>query len=371
MRLAIVLRFLAGGQTVDLATIYHVTRKEVYNTIWRGVDAINKVLEMPEDLWDDPDKLGVIEAQFRSKSRSTSWVGQVGAVDGCHFKTKNPGVKVPNPRDYFVARKAEYALLATAVCDNDRRFTYWDISCTPTTHDSTAWAQCSLGIRVAERGLPGPFFFNGDGAYSAGVHMVCPFNKTEHTDFDWVQSSNRMAIECAFGILIRRWNLGYMPCCFYTCHHTWVRTRTTPLICSAVFYDSFAVSTCACLPRWGILWRPLEVDVERRALLIGCCMRLHNYCIDHRISEERLATMNGELGELDPGEADVVPARYTQTPLFDRNDRPVDYLDWNIDEPTPGAADTGGVHGDREATRERLRRGVELDGTRRPPSATR
>jgi hypothetical protein len=162
-----------------------------------------------------------------------------------------------------------------------------------------------------------------------------------------------------------------MPCCFYTCHHTWVRTRTTPLICSAVFYDSFAVSTCACLPRWGILWRPLEVDVERRALLIGCCMRLHNYCIDHRISEERLATMNGELGELDPGEADVVPARYTQTPLFDRNDRPVDYLDWNIDEPTPGAADTGGVHGDREATRERLRRGVELDGTRRPPSATR
>jgi hypothetical protein len=204
VRLAIVLRFLAGGQTVDLATIYHVTRKEVYNTIWRGVDAINKELEMPEDLWDDPVKLGVMEAQFRSKSRAPSWVGQVGAVDGCHFKTKNPGVKVPNPRDYFVARKAEYALLATAVCDNDRRFTYWDISCTPTTHDSTAWAQCSLGIRVAERGLPGPFFFNGDGAYSAGVHMVCPFNKTAHTDFDWVQSSNRMAIECAFGILIRR-----------------------------------------------------------------------------------------------------------------------------------------------------------------------
>jgi hypothetical protein len=189
---------------VDLATIYHVTRKEVYNTIWRGVDAINKELEMAEDLWDDPVKLGVMEAQFRSKSRAPSWVGQVGAVDGCHFKTKNPGVKVPNPRDYFVARKAEYALLATAVCDNDRRFTYWDISCTPTTHDSTAWAQCSLGIRVAERGLPGPFFFNGDGANSAGVHMVCPFNKTAHTDFDWVQSSNRMAIECAFGILIRR-----------------------------------------------------------------------------------------------------------------------------------------------------------------------
>jgi len=162
-----------------------------------------------------------------------------------------------------------------------------------------------------------------------------------------------------------------MSSCFCTCHHTWVRTRTTPLICSAVFYASFAVSTCACLPRWGILWRPLEVDVERRSLLIGCCMRLHNYCIDHRISEERLATMNGELGELDPGEADVVPARYTQTPLFDRNDRPVDYLDWNIDEPTPGAADTGGVHGDREATRERLRRGVELDGTCRPPSAAR
>ena len=64
-------------------------------------------------------------------------------------------------------------------------------------HLTSASASRNAGFRAH-------FFFDGDGAYSAGVHMVCPFNKTAHTDFDWVQSSNRMAIECAFGILIRR-----------------------------------------------------------------------------------------------------------------------------------------------------------------------
>ena len=43
-----------------------------------------------------------------------------------------------------------------------------------------------------------------------------------------------MAIECAFGMLVRR---------------------------------------------WGILWRPLGFAFERRSPLIGALMRLHNWCI--------------------------------------------------------------------------------------------
>ncbi len=60
--------------------------------------------------------------------------------------------------------------------------------------------------------------------------------------FDFYQSSNRMAIECAFGILIRR---------------------------------------------WGVLWRKLRQRFDRRAPLIGALMRLHNFCIDERLVEER------------------------------------------------------------------------------------
>ena len=45
---------------------------------------------------------------------------------------------------------------------------------------------------------------NGDSACAVGPHMVVPFGKAAQTDLDFYQSSNRMAIECAFGVLIRR-----------------------------------------------------------------------------------------------------------------------------------------------------------------------
>ena len=38
--------------------------------------------------------------------------------------------------------------------------------------------------------------------------------------------------------------------------------------------------------RWGVFWRPLEVAFDRRAPLVGAAMRLHNYCIDRRIAIE-------------------------------------------------------------------------------------
>ena len=41
VRLAIFLRYAAGGMTLDLEEIYHVSRGECYRSTWRVVDAIN------------------------------------------------------------------------------------------------------------------------------------------------------------------------------------------------------------------------------------------------------------------------------------------------------------------------------------------
>lgn len=318
MRLAIVLRFLAGGMTTDLMMIYKVSMAEVYRTIWRGVDAINESITVQFPL-DDLDKLRVLESEFRAKSRSKSWVGEVGAIDGCHFRMKNPGRAVPDPRAYFVDRKKEFALLGIAICDSARRFTYWDISCLPTTHDSVAWAQSDLGRSFLNGDLPAPYFLVGDAAFTSSPSMVVPYGKASNTNFDFVQSSNRMAIECAFGVLIRR---------------------------------------------WGILWRPLEVAFDRRAALVGCCMRLHNFCIDQRISEEHLPAMDGEMGIAVPGEPGVVVDRWEKRPVFDREGRPVYALSIVDEAALSGGGGGGGV--DANSTRERLRAGVESDGVSRP-----
>ena len=63
---------------------------------------------------------------------------------------------------------------------------------------------------------------NGDNAFNLEEWVVVPVNDGAHADFDYQQSSNRVVIERAIGIPIRR---------------------------------------------WGIFWRPLEVQFRRRAPL--------------------------------------------------------------------------------------------------------
>lgn len=57
-------------------------------------------------------------------------------------------------------------------------------------------------------------------------------------DFDFIQSSNRLPIECAFGMQVKRWD---------------------------------------------ILWRALVCAYSRRAPLIGALNRLHNCRIDYSV----------------------------------------------------------------------------------------
>ena len=270
--LAITLRFFAGASPLDLKLIYGInSRSTVYKVIWLTVDAINQTFKVDFPI-QDTQFLAQKEAEFRAVSTArNAWVGQVGAVDGVHFKTSSPGVKVKDALKYYVARKAEYALLCIAVCDADRRFTFWDMSQLPTTHDSLAWAASSLGRQEREGLLPAPYFFNGDSAFTNREGMVTPSGGADD-NFDYFQSSNRMCVECAFGILVRR---------------------------------------------FPVLWKPLEVAVRRRAPIISAIMRLHNFCIDQRMADE--AVISGERTE-------IQPMSYRKAPLFNRDGAPVEYL---------------------------------------------
>ena len=270
-KLAIGLRFLAGGDVHDLKYIYDVSSSYVYTCVWRVVDSINNRIPVLFPL-DDEDKLKLLEEEFAAHSRKQVWRGCVGCLDGVHIPMSAPTAKdVEDPLKYYVARKAEYALLCMAVCDYDRRFIFFDISQNPQTHDSLAWELSLLGKAVTAGKLPAPYFINGDSAFSLSPSMVVPSGIDDAFDFE--QSSNRMPIECAFGILIRR---------------------------------------------FGVLYKPLRVKFERRAPLVAACMRLHNFCIDVRIADE---TVNVH------GISQIQPSRWEMTPEFDSEGRPLEHLD--------------------------------------------
>jgi hypothetical protein len=99
-RLAVALRFLAGGSPWDIALAFNIHAvSTVYETAWRVVEAIDATpaLQCKFPI-DDPAALAALERDFALRSRSQVLRGVVGAVDGCIFWQKNPGGAVKNPR---------------------------------------------------------------------------------------------------------------------------------------------------------------------------------------------------------------------------------------------------------------------------------
>lgn len=275
VELAFTIRWLAGGQTADLMLVYRVPRVTLYDCCWKVIDAINMAMkvEFPTDI----SELRKLEAGFR-RSDYPFWKGQVGAIDGVLFQTRNPGVEVPNPKQYYVERKGMYALLCIAVCDAQCRITWFDISHEPTSHDSLAFGNTDFGHRVTNGLLPENFFLNGDAAFTHGRSMVVPLGEAA---FDWLQSSCRVVIERTFGLLIRR---------------------------------------------WGILWRPLSVMHKRRVDIIGACIRLHNFLITERLGQDPTPEVPLEF-PMCAAHAEVVPGTWEVPPYLDADGRPNMHLD--------------------------------------------
>jgi len=266
--LAIALRYFSGGMVDDLALIYHVSKQGCMNCVWKVVDGLNQCPELAFKMPSTEHDFEVLERDFReahnrrypSATGEESWVGQIGAIDGIDIAMKNPGKNVEGgPSRYYVGRKGGYMLLCIAICDEKRRFWYMNISKESQTHDSAAWDGTALGQKFLNGSYPNNgYFICGDNAFTNSPNMITPMNDS---DFDFYQSSNRMAIECAFGILVRR---------------------------------------------WGLLWRPLECRFDRRAKLIMALMIAHNFCINERIEQ---CNYDEEISQIQPGV-------WVQTPDF-------------------------------------------------------
>lgn len=258
VRLAITLRYAAGGVVWDIHSNFGISSAEFYRSVWRTMDVVNNKHKLTWNL-SDTDRLRDLEEGFAKKSRLNAFRGVVGALDGCLISQKNPGIAVPNPNRYYCARKHKYSLLLMAICDANRKFIWFDVSCTPTTHDSLAWVTTELAERVRRGDLPYPYYILGDSAFTCTRSVITP---GKDDNFNFEQSSLRINIECAFGELLRR---------------------------------------------WGLLWRPLEMVFEKRAAVVGFCIRMHNYCVTARLElEKELKRQNGVI-EISPGVMQLAP----------------------------------------------------------------
>ena len=137
-----------------------------------------------------------------------------------------------------------------ALCDSSLRFLFVSVKSPGKTNDLKAYRMSKLYDLIES--LPEGYWCGGDNAYCNTEHLLVPFpgqNLSQRKDsFNYFLSQLRIRIENAFALLVR----------------------------------------C-----WGILWRPLSVQLKNQPNLIMCLCKLHNYCIDEK---EILPSVFGPAG---------------------------------------------------------------------------
>ena len=81
------------------------------------------------------------------------------------------------------------------------------------THDSVAHALSAFGDYIESGDVPYEFWVAGDEAYKCTEYVITPFPHSQvqrlsfEEAFNFFQSSHRIHVEQAFGVIIRRWEM--------------------------------------------------------------------------------------------------------------------------------------------------------------------
>ena len=218
-RLAVTLRFLAGGSHLDITALYGISLKNFFNVkygvLWSTIDALDKHLPLKMSL--DPATLRQKAERFseicgvRSSNGGEIMLGCVQAFDGWVMQTRCPTKKevgAGNVKSYR-NRKSCWGLVIMAGCDADLNFDVFAANSSGSTHDSIALEFTGFKQLVLDENLlPPEFYVIGDEAFKCTNQFLVPFSGTGlglwKDSYNYHLSSMRQTIERAFGVLTKR-----------------------------------------------------------------------------------------------------------------------------------------------------------------------
>ena len=247
-RLSQALHYFAGGEPADIMQTHGVAYMEVYNSVWKVVDAVNSCPELQFTFPHNHALQQQIAAAFKAKS-DVAFDNCVGCIDGMLVWTNKPNKKRVleraklGPRKFFCGRKHKFGLNFQGVCDHLGRFMDVWVKHPGATSDWLLFITSPIYDKIQTPGfLAEGLAIYGDAAYINAPFMVTPFKGAKdgpQDAFNFFHSQIRIGIECAFGMLVHR---------------------------------------------WGILRRPIPVNISiaKTASLVRALCILHNFCINQR-----------------------------------------------------------------------------------------
>ena len=216
VRLACSLRLKAGGEPIDIACTYNISRTEVHNSFEQIIDAVNSVAEFKIEYPRDHEEQRKIAQGFKEISQADIDCC-AGCIDGMLIWMLKPTQTVCNNSKvdsgkFFCGRKQKFGLNFQAIFDHKKRFRNISILFPGSSSDFMAFEGCNLRYKLEEDGFlaPGLCIF-GDNAYVNRFYMCTPYPNvganSRKDDYNFYHSQVRINIECAFGMLVQRWGI--------------------------------------------------------------------------------------------------------------------------------------------------------------------
>ena len=240
-RLAMAIRFFAGGDAYDIHALYSVSYCEVFRSVDFVVDAVNSTPTFDISFPTNHDEQRKLAQEFESVSEG-GIKGCCGCLDGLLIWTHQPQKKDCEAigvgcKQFYCGRKYKYGLNMQGLCDRHLRFLDVSILFGAATSDTLAFELSSFKNKLNTPGFlaPGLYIF-ADNAYINSQHLATPFPNMSGTpalaskdSYNYYHSNLRIKIECAFGVLVQRF--GFLrkkaPRC-YTLHKI---IATTSCLC--------------------------------------------------------------------------------------------------------------------------------------------
>ena len=121
--LSMTLRYLGGGQFLDIIDMHGVGKSTFYKLLWATTEGINKVIKMDGIPIKTQSALAELSAGFE-RLKSGALVGCVGSIDGITLE-----ICKPTPWDtlfprQFMNKKGFFSINCQEICDTNLKFTW-------------------------------------------------------------------------------------------------------------------------------------------------------------------------------------------------------------------------------------------------------
>ena len=178
-RLAIALRFFAGGDIYDIAPLYGVSRTDAFASVWMVIEAVHRTQALQLVFPRNHAQQRQLAMEFANRSQA-GFDCCVGAVDGILIWIIRPSpscchVSKCDATKFFCGRKHKFGLNCQAVADCRGRFLDMSIHYPSSTLDCLAFESSALFSELTGGILEEGLCLFGDNAYLNSPFLATPY----------------------------------------------------------------------------------------------------------------------------------------------------------------------------------------------------